>query len=34
MKIVVQNSNFISLTYGEVTTMDNVSWAIVHGYIM
>jgi len=33
-KLVVQNSNFISLTHNEVTTMDITSWATVHGYIV
>ncbi len=28
-KLVVQNSNFISLTHNEVTTMDITSWATV-----
>jgi hypothetical protein len=34
VKLVIQNSNFIFLTYDEVTTMDNTSWANVHGYIV
>jgi hypothetical protein len=34
MKLVVQNSNFNSFTYDEVTTIDNASWANVHGYIV
>jgi hypothetical protein len=33
-KLVVQNSNFIFLIYDEVITMDNASWANVHGYIV
>ncbi len=32
IKLVVQNFNFVFLTGDEVTTMDNVSWASVHGY--
>jgi hypothetical protein len=33
-KLVVQNSNFIFLIYDDVITMDNASWANVHGYNM
>ncbi len=33
-KVVIQNSKFISLICDEVITMDNASWANVHGYIV
>jgi hypothetical protein len=33
-KVVVQNVNFISFTFDEVTSMDNASWASVHSYVV
>ncbi len=33
-KFVIHNSNFIFLTCDEMTTMDNISWANVHDYIV
>jgi hypothetical protein len=33
-KHIIQKSNFIFLTRDEVITMDNTSWASVHGYIV
>jgi hypothetical protein len=33
-KVVVQNAKFISFTCDEVTSMDNASWASVHGYVV
>jgi hypothetical protein len=34
IKVVVYNIKFISLTCDEVTSMDNASWANVHGYVV
>jgi hypothetical protein len=34
IKVDVQNVKFISLTYDGVTSMDNASWASVHGYVV
>jgi hypothetical protein len=34
IKITIQNAKFVSLTCDEVASMDNVSWASVHGYIV
>jgi len=33
-KVDVQNAKFISLTYDGITSMDNASWASVHGYVV
>jgi hypothetical protein len=33
-KFLIQNSKFISLTYDQVTFVDNTSWANVHTYIV
>jgi len=33
-KVDVQNAKFISLTCDGVTSMDNASWASVHGYVV
>jgi hypothetical protein len=32
--IDIHNAKFVSLTCGEVTSIDNASWANVHGYVM
>jgi hypothetical protein len=34
IKVVIQNAKFVSLTCDEAISMDNASWASVHGYIL
>jgi hypothetical protein len=34
IKLVIQNSKFISPICDEIITMNNASWANVHGYIV
>ncbi len=34
IKFTIQNAKFVSLTCDEVASMDNASWASVHGYIV
>ncbi len=33
-KVDVQNAKFIFLTCDGITSMDNASWASVHGYVV
>jgi hypothetical protein len=33
-KTIIQNVKFLSLTCDEIISMDNASWASVHGYIV
>jgi hypothetical protein len=33
-KVVIHNAKFIFLTCDEVTSMDNASWASLHGYVV
>jgi hypothetical protein len=33
-KTIIQNAKFVSLTSDEIISMDNASWASVHGYIV
>jgi hypothetical protein len=34
IKTIIQNAKFVSLTCDEIISMDNASWASVHGYIV
>jgi hypothetical protein len=34
IKSIIQNAKFVFLTCGKVISMDNESWASVHGYIV
>jgi hypothetical protein len=34
MKVVLQQTKFISISCDEVTTLDNQSWIFVHAYVV
>jgi hypothetical protein len=34
MKVVLQQTKFISISCDEVTTLDNQSWSFVHAYVV
>jgi ribulose bisphosphate carboxylase small subunit len=34
MKMVLQQTKFISINFDEVTTFDNQSWIFVHAYVV
>jgi hypothetical protein len=34
MKVFLQQTKFISISYNEVTTLDNQSWIFVHAYVV
>jgi len=34
MKVVLQQTKFISISCDEVTTLDNQSWIFVHVYVV
>jgi hypothetical protein len=33
-KSIVQTTNYFSLTYDEVSTIDNQSWLLIHAYVV